>query len=102
MGLAYWFTKHVVGRGFGPYAAGEKTGNLQSLSRITVGKDQQLLLVRIGARHFLLGCAQGGISTLAEFSQEEAAAWMETGETGGNTPSFSQALATVLRQRKKR
>lgn len=102
VGLAYWFTKYIVGRGFGPYGAGEKTGSIRVLSRLTVGKDQQLLLVRAGTRYFLVGAAQGGISTLAEFSQEEAEAWMEAGEQGASPPSFSQALGTVLRQRKKR
>ncbi len=102
IGLAYWFTKHVVGKGgLRGFSGGQKTGALQVLARTAVGKDQQLLLVRAGERYFLLGAASGGISLVAEFTEEEALKWKNppAQENGGQPPSFTEALQTVIKQK---
>lgn len=103
--LAYLFTKYVVGSGkLGGLAAGRRVGNLQVLAQLALGKDQRLLLVKAGERYFLLGATPSGISNLAEFTQEEAAAWAETADQpdGSQTSSFREALQTVLKQRRQR
>ena len=103
--LAYLFTKYVVGSGrLGGRAAGKRAGNLQVLAQLALGKDQRLLLVKAGERYFLLGAAPSGISNLAEFTQEEAAAWTETADRpeDSQTSSFREALQTVLKQRRQR
>lgn len=103
--LAYLFTKYVVGSGkLGGLAAGKRMGNLQVLAQLALGKDQRLLLVKAGERYFLLGATPSGISNLAEFTQEEAASWIETTDQpdGSQTSSFREALQTVLKQRRQR
>ncbi len=104
--LAYWFTKHVVGRG-GLKIFGQGTGGepFHVIARMPTGKDQQLLLVQVGERYFLLGATASQISNLAEFTGEEAAAWQKENQPpkeGQQLPSFKEALQTVLKQRKKR
>ena len=105
IGLAYWFTRYVVGRGglggIGPLKAGS---GLESLSQMALGRDQKLAVVRVGERYFLLGITAAGISMLAEFTAEEAAAWRKQAEAAEKTetPSFREALHTVLRQKGRR
>ena len=106
IGLAYWFTKYVAGRGglgaFGPLKAGE---GLELLAQLPLGRDQRLVLARAGERYFLLGVTASNISMLAEFTEEEAALWREqagTTDKKETTPSFREALNTVLRQKGRR
>lgn len=104
IGLAYWVTRYVAGRGglggIGPLKSG--TG-LEILSQLILGRDQKLAVVRAGERYFLLGITAAGVSMLAEFTAEEAAAWREqTAEERAQTPGFREALHTVLRQKGRR
>lgn len=105
IGLAYWFTKYAGRRGglgaFGPLKAG---GGLEVLAQLPLGRDQKMIVVQAGQRHFLLGVTSSEISLLAEFTAEEAACWREQAETASQkeTPSFRQALDTVLRQKGRR
>lgn len=96
-GLAYWFTKFVVGRGLVGGAAAGKGGSLTVLAQISVGKDQRLLVVRAGERCFLLGATPAAISTLAEFTAEEAEHW-KTPPPGETLPSFRESLVNVLKK----
>lgn len=100
--LAYWFTKHVVGRG-AFNALGMSGGNerFRVLARLNLGRDQMVLLVQAGERYFLLGVTAGAISTLAEYTQEEAEAWTHVPEQPA-PPSFGEALRTVLQQKRRR
>lgn len=101
LGLAYWFTKYVVGRGrLGKLGAGGGTENLRVLSQLSLGKDQRLLVVRAGERFLLLGVTASGISMLAEFTPEEAETWIaaEKNQTE-QPPSFTEALQKVLKQK---
>ncbi len=103
--LAYWFTKYVAGRGglgaFGPLRAG---GGLEVLAQLPLGREQKLVVVQAGERFFLLGVTASKVSMLAEFTAEEAALWRENTEreSKSETPSFRQALDTVLRQKGRR
>ena len=100
--LAYWFTRYVVGRG-GLNGLGISGGTEQFkvLARLKLGKEQMLVLVQAGERYFLLGVTASAISTLAEFTQEEAAAWPGRQEQPA-PPSFGDALRTVLQQKRRR
>lgn len=103
IGLAYWFTKFVVGqRLHGLPGAARGTARIEVLARMAVGKDQGLLLVQVGERYLLVGAAPGGLTSLAEFTPEEAAAWAAEAEEAPQTMSFSKALQSVLEQRKRR
>lgn len=103
--LAYWFTRYVAGRGglgaFGPLKAG---GGLEVLAQLPLGRDQKMIVAQAGERYFLLGVTASEISLLAEFTAEEAACWREQAKTAEQkeTPSFRQALDTVLRQKGRR
>lgn len=105
IGLAYWFTKYVGRRGglgaFGPLKAG---GGLEVLAQLPLGRDQKVVVAQAGERYFLLGVTASEISLLAEFTAEEAACWREQAATADKTqtPSFRQALDTVLRQKGRR
>lgn len=101
LALAYWFTRHVVGRmAVGGPGHGRR---LAVLEQITVGKDEKLLVVRMGERVYFLAVTQGGVTTLRELSPEEAAPWLDDQAgpqlTAGD--SFAQALRRVLEQRKR-
>ncbi len=105
IGLAYWFTKYVAGRGglgvFGPLKAG---GGLAILAQLPLGREQKLVVAQAGERYFLLGVTGSDITMLAEFTAEEAALWRRQAETEdqSGTPSFRQVLNTVLRQKGRR
>lgn len=105
IGLAYWVTRYVAGRGglgaFGPLKAGE---GLELLAQLPLGRDQRLVVVRVGERCLLLGVTAAGITLLTELTEEEAALWRNQSEGAKKreTPSFREALDTVLRQRGRR
>ena len=102
LGLAYWFTKHVVGRTkLGNFGTGGGTEHLRVLHQLSLGKDQRLLVVRAGERILLLGVTASGISTLAEFTPEEAEIWLTAEKTQAQQcpPSFTEALQKVLKQK---
>jgi flagellar protein FliO/FliZ len=106
LGLAWWVTKYVVAGGkSGCRRTGKGTEHLTVLSRLTLGKEQQLVMVRAGDRYFLIGVTAGQMTTLAEFTQQEAESWrsQQTEQTGNQTPpSFGEALRTVIQQKVRR
>lgn len=99
LALAYFVTRWIAGYG-GP-AVGRAAGarDLSILSRLAVGKNEQLLLVRLHSRCLLLGVTAGGITVLTELTEEECAQW--TKEQGDAVPaSFAQALKNSLPKKK--
>ena len=101
LALAYWFTRYVVGR----LAGGRllpRPGRMTVLEQLSVGKDQRLLLVKVGEKIHLLGVTPGGISRLETLTEEEAAAWAAEAKTPDAPPavSFREALRSVIKQRK--
>ena len=103
IGLAYWSTKFLAGRGrLGAFGAAKGTEQFKVLAKLTLGKEQMLALVQAGERFFLLGVTPSAISTLAEFSQEEAGSWLDKQEGQPVPPSFREALQKVLQQRRQR
>lgn len=84
--LAWWVTSLVARQGVGGLLAapgghgkvfGGVSGELYVLRQIPVGRGERLVLVRLHERCLLLGVAQGGVSLLAELSEDEAAPWLE-------------------------
>lgn len=105
VGLAYWFTRYVAGRGgLGGFGVPMRGRRLEVLEQISAGREQRLVLLRAGERHLLVGISPNHIATLAEFSAEEAAAWAAAPGTEGEgpPPSFWEALQTVGKQRGRR
>lgn len=102
IGAAYWFTKHVVGRG-GLGVLGRGSGRqMELLDQLPVGREQRLVMVRAGERFFLLGITAGEISALAEFTAEEAALWQQEQAEQPPAPSFREALQITLKNRGRR
>lgn len=104
MGLAYLFTRYVAGNPNLLSQRGKNEKMLNIVEQTYVGRDRQVILMQAGDRFFLLGNTPTQITTLAELSAEEVAAWREkerqTGEEG--PPTFTQALQEIIRQRGRR
>ncbi|MCI8321968.1 MAG: flagellar biosynthetic protein FliO [Dorea sp.] len=105
--LAYLFTRYVVGNSKVRMIAAGKRHTIQAIKVVTkvpISRDGQLLLVQVGERYFLLGNTAAGITNLAEFTQEEAAAWEDREEPpdGGQPPSFREAFQKTWKQWVKR
>ena len=101
-GAAYWFTRHVAGRGYLPGLG--RGGQMELLDQLALGREQRVVLARVGERYFLLGVTNNEISPLAEFTAEEAEAWRreQTEDPSPTPPSFREALRTTLRNRGRR
>ena len=99
--LAYWFTKYVAGRML--LSGGYRGRHITVLEQAVVGRDQKILLVKVGEEYYLLGASPNGITCLKEFTAEQAAQWggpEEPPQQAGM--SFRAALERVLEQRKKK
>ena len=100
IGLAYWFTKYVAGRGaLGALSGGRR---MEVLARRPLGRDQSVVLARVGERYLLLGAGTAGVTLLAELTGEEAAAWKPPEAEAGEKPGFKEAFLTIMKQRERR
>jgi flagellar biosynthetic protein FliO len=108
VGLAYWATKLVAsGKWRGFHGRGKRAEQMEVLSRLTLGRDQRLVLVHCGGRYLLLGVTTGHVEMLTELSAEEAEVFMTQEEPPepvqqGQRMDFSQALGLVLRQKREK
>jgi flagellar protein FliO/FliZ len=93
----------VASRGGGRIpGTGNGGGPLSILAQLTLGKDQRLVLVQAGQRYLLLGVTSAQVTTLAEFTQQEAESWQAACPAESAPPSFGQALRIVLKQKGRR
>lgn len=102
--LAWLVTRYLAGRGPGLKMPSGQRRNMILLEQLPLGRDQRLVLVRVGERIFLLGMTPSGISHLAEFSGEEAARWLEENGNGdAERPSagFRELLQETLNRMRK-
>ena len=100
--LAYGCTRWMAGRAAGEGWSPASGGRITVLEKVPVGKDQKLLLVKLGEAYYFLGAASNGITCLGQVPAEEAQSWeAERREKKAGTPAmgFEQALRKVLRQR---
>ena len=100
--LAYLFTRYVAGRGAGTMGLSGGSEQFKVLCRLSLGREQSAALVRAGERYLLLGVTASQVSLLAELTQEEARALYAPKADQPAPPSFSEALRTVLKQKKPR
>lgn len=99
LALAFFFTRYGAGRGaFGAIRSGKQ---MEVRGQLPLGRDQKLVLVQAGERWFLLGVTTASITTLAEFTAEEASAWQEPLETEA-MPGFGEVLRNMMKQPKER
>ena len=102
MGLAYLFTKYVIGSAAMTPRRGGRGKMLNAVEQMYMGRDRQIILVQVGERYFLLGSTATQISTLAEIPADEIEAWREKeGQMGEDRQpiSFAQSLQEVLKRR---
>ena len=97
IGLAYWATRYIAGRGV-PLGGGRR---MEVLDQLLLGRDQRVALVRAGERYLLLGAAPSGVTLLAELTEEEAASWKQPPEAGEKM-SFQEAFLTMMKQKGRR
>ena len=102
LALAYWFTRYVAVRGFPGTQGTRESEQFKVLARLTLGREESLALVRAGERYFLLGVTPSRITSLAEFSSEEAEGWLKAQQAQPAPPSFREAVRLVMEQRKQR
>lgn len=100
--LAYLFTKYVAGRGIGKLGLSGGSDRFKVLTRLSLGRDQSVALVKAGEKYLLLGVTPSGIALLKELTWEEAQAMYAPPPDQPAPPSFHEALRTVLKQKKPR
>ncbi len=100
IGLAYWFTRYVAGRGTLSAFSGPR--RMEVLDRLPLGRDQSVVLARVGERYLLLGAGTAGVTLLAELTGEEAAAWKPPETAEGEKPGFKEAFLTMMKQKERR
>ena len=101
--LAYLFTRYVAGRGGGMAGLSGASDRFKVLSRLSLGREQGVMLVKAGEKFLLLGVTPSGITLLKELTQEEADAVCPPPHPNlPPPPSFGEALRTVLKQKKPR
>ncbi len=101
--LAYWSTRYIAGHMALRRRMG---GRMEVLDQLPLGRDQRLVLARVGQTVYLLGVTSGSISCLRVLTKEEAGDWLVpgpeqgTGGNGGEALRFGEALRRVLEQRR--
>lgn len=102
MGLAYFFTKHVIGNHVPVTFGGMRRSMMHVIAQITLGRDRHVILIQVGDRYYLLGSTANEINLLSEIPAEEVETWREKErqmEGEGQPPSFSQSLQEILKKR---
>jgi flagellar protein FliO/FliZ len=105
LALAYWVTKYVALHGrVGVQNKAGNGGELVLLSRLALGKDQQLAVVKAGEHCYLLGVTATQITLLSELTPEEAASWQIDHDAPPAQVSldFGKLLKGVLQQPERR
>ena len=99
--LAYVFTRYIAGRGGVGLKGMAGGGQMRVLSRLSVGREQSVVLVQAGEKYLLLGLAPSGVSVLERLTKEEAQRMCPNLDQP--PPSgLKEAFSEVLRQRKQR
>ena len=97
---SYLFTRWA-GMGLSSRFGLAGAGHVRVLERVTLGRDQSLLVVQAGTRYFLLGSSPSGFSLLAELTEEEGELWNSPPPSGKTeNPLDFRTLFKGLREKK--
>ncbi|MGI5962444.1 MAG: FliO/MopB family protein [Lawsonibacter sp.] len=102
LALAYGCTRMIAGHSGTRWMTSYQGRKIQVLEKVVVGKEQQLLLVRLGEVYCFLGVSQGNITCLRQATEEEIRLWEQEDTKpleAGETMNFASALRKVIRQR---
>ncbi len=80
LALAYLFTKHVAGRLYTGGANSFRSKRMQVLEQLSLGKDQKLVIAKMGDDLYFLGITQSGVSCIEKIPQETAQKWADEDE----------------------
>ncbi len=102
LAMAYFVTRWIAQSGLSGAAGGFGDPRLCILRQLRVGRNEQLVLVRLHERCLLLGVTAGGISVLGELTPEEAAVWTAERDkaSAAGQPSFLEVLQKSWAKRK--
>ena len=96
---AYAFTRWASKGGLlTQYGAPSGSGRLQVLDRLSLGKDQWLMVVRAGEHYFLLGSSPSGVSLVSELTAEEGALWHSPSSNDDSSQRISQEFHAILKR----
>lgn len=92
---AYFTTRFTATRLGGAFTP--QGGKLALVHRLSLGREQQLLVVKVADRHLLLGCTASQISLLTELTEEESTQlFSDNAQAEGiEPPSFSEILRNL-------
>ena len=101
LGGSYFFTRWAGTHLNGGLLPREGGSRMRILDRISIGRDQQLLLVQAGGRYLLLGSSADRLTLLTELTAEEGAQWQippSDASQNRKAPDFG-ALLQKLREK---
>ena len=96
--LASYLAARWAGTGLGGRLGAGGGPHVRVLERVSLGRDQTIVVVRAANRYFLLGSSPSGFSLLAELTAEEGELWASSGDTP-EAPDF-RAMLRKLREKK--
>lgn len=105
LGMSYWVTRFVAGRGLlkGGFGRGG-SGRIKVVEQYVLGRDQRLVVVQVEEKHYLLGITANNISMLSEVKWDPAEGLNEEllAQAAKERPAFREAFFDALRQRTRR
>ena len=100
--LAYLATKWIGTRSApgsaAPFSFGGGMGTFRILAQIAVGRNERLVLIRMGEECCLFGVTEREITLLRTYKSEEAESWL-TADEGIQPNTFLDALKASLRKK---
>lgn len=99
---ASYYSTRLVGRYLIKTSGGGTNKEFSVLRRLPLGRDQQLMVVRLGERDLLLSSTPSSIQLITELSPEESLAVVPEDTTGQSLqmPNFSQWMAKAKAEKK--
>ena len=104
LGMSYWVTRFVAGRGILGNGTGRMgNGQLKIVEQLMLGRDQRIVVVEVGEKHYLLGITANNISLLSEITWSPETGLDESiAQAAKERPTFREAFFDVLKQKKQR
>lgn len=100
--IASYYTTKLVGRQLGTSSQWQVGQNIKIVERLSMGKDQHIIVADVAGRYLVLGCTPTQISHLCELTPEESAQLLEinTSYQGNIALSFSQWMQKIKETKK--
>ena len=105
LGMSYWVTRFVAGRGLLKGGIGRSgSGQIKVVEQYMLGRDQRLVVVQVGEKHYLLGITANNISMLSEIEWDPTKGLDDEllAQAAKERPAFREAFFDALRQRTRR